>query len=114
MKLIATPQYEGLRFPPDETNAARRMVLRLMSEFGLKSQKLAERTTRLQSHTQSLDLCVLDDGGLELRAVDPNSRMLLKCIHTGLSCQWRDPASGPTGKRRLPASVLKASKPQQG
>jgi hypothetical protein len=111
MQLLTFPT--RLAFAPDEMNAARRALLRLVTDFGADIRpeqrewivKLGGDTARI---TLDAPIGTSASAWLEepntaparlnvvVRAINPPGAKLLETLFNNLTLEWRDPAKGPT------------------
>jgi len=90
-----------LEFTPDEANAARRLMLRLVQEFEFRFHDKAGGLEAIIAETRYLlRFSESADGVLRLRAENAPGAQVLAAMATGLTIEWRDPMRGPTDRRR--------------
>lgn len=96
-----------IEFAADETNAARRLVWRLVSGHGFApTDQSGGLSSTIDGRDYRISFHLAGDGSSILRADNAAAESLLPALGNGILREWQDPALGPTSKRFATRSVL--------
>lgn len=96
-----------IQFSADETNAARRLVWRLVSEHGFApTNRAGGLSATIDGREYRLSFSVTADGNSALRTENVAAESLLPALAGGIFREWQDPALGPTSRRIAARSDL--------
>jgi hypothetical protein len=96
-----------IEFAADETNAARRLVWRLVSGHGFApTDRSGGLAATIDGREYQLNFALATDGSCVLRADNAAAESLLPALGGSILREWQNPEIGPTSRRFATCSAL--------